>query len=183
MESEEAEKEISPIKEAEEPPEAEIDNRNQEVFNELHDTMNKQTIMFEKKLEQANKSPENSQDEPPAENQQMALVPFNDGGAGNQNNDNQLIPFPIDMDPDEYKRTNMAIDTLTYNTKEGEIIPLDDIDVERYIDPYILTDEQSQLKETIWRSQNADYLKQLKKRKKKEEEKRRLKKLNKDIHS
>ena len=52
----------------------------------------------------------------------------------------------------------MTIDTLKYNTMEGEIIPIDDIDVDKYINPYILTEEESRLKETIWKSQNADYL-------------------------
>ena len=45
----------------------------------------------------------------------------------------------------------MTIDTLDYNTKPGELISIDDIDVETYIDPYILTKEESRLKENIWK--------------------------------
>ena len=64
----------------------------------------------------------------------------------------------------------MAINTLDFNCKEGEEIPLDDVDEERYIQQYILTEEESRLKEMIWRSQNADYIK-------KQKEKRRTQKI------
>jgi hypothetical protein len=54
-------------------------------------------------------------------------------------------------------RKDMTIDTLDFNTKPGEIIPIDDVDT-RVIEPYILTKEESRLKESIWKYQNADYL-------------------------
>lgn len=67
----------------------------------------------------------------------------------------------------------MAINTLDFNCKEGEEIPLDDVDEEKYISQYILTEEESRLKELIWKSQNADYIK------KQNEKKRRRKILEK----
>lgn len=51
----------------------------------------------------------------------------------------------------------MTIDTLDFNSKPGEVIPIDDIDT-KVIEPYILTKEESRLKENIWKFQNADYL-------------------------
>jgi rRNA processing protein Gar1 len=51
----------------------------------------------------------------------------------------------------------MTIDTLDYNSKPGEVIPIDDIDG-KLIEPYMLTKEESRLKENIWKFQNADYL-------------------------
>jgi hypothetical protein len=70
----------------------------------------------------------------------------------------------------------MQINTLSFNSKPGEIIPIDDID-DAIVNQYFLTEEQSRLKELIWKSQNADYLarqQQIKKRNQKLEEKRRL---------
>ena len=57
------------------------------------------------------------------------------------------------------ERQDMTINTCDFNTKPGEIIPIDDIDIEREILPYIHTPEESRLKENIWMQQNADYLK------------------------
>jgi hypothetical protein len=51
----------------------------------------------------------------------------------------------------------MAINTNQFNSKPGEIIDIDDIDLEE-IDKYFLTEQESRLKETIWKSENADYL-------------------------
>ena len=51
----------------------------------------------------------------------------------------------------------MQINTIDFNSKKGEVIRIDDID-ESIIDQYILTEEESRLKEMIWKSQNADYL-------------------------
>lgn len=96
---------------------------------------------------------------------EMQLVPYNDGSQ-------QICRYDSDDD-----RTNMNINTLDYNTKKGEIIHLDDVDTTE-LEQYVLTEEQSKLKEMIWKSQNADYLrrqKQIKKRNKKIEEKRRQK--------
>jgi hypothetical protein len=70
----------------------------------------------------------------------------------------------------------MAINTNQFNSKPGEIIDIDDIDLEE-IDKYFLTEQESRLKETIWKSENADYLirqQQIKKRHQKLEEKRKL---------
>ena len=53
----------------------------------------------------------------------------------------------------------MTINTSKFNSKPGEIISIDDIDIEREIMPYIHTPEESRLKESIWMQQNADYLK------------------------
>jgi hypothetical protein len=53
----------------------------------------------------------------------------------------------------------MTINTTEFNTKPGEIIQIDDIDVEREILQYIHTEQESKLKERIWMQQNADYLK------------------------
>lgn len=53
----------------------------------------------------------------------------------------------------------MGINTLDFNCKEGQIIPIDDVDEEKYIQQYMLTKEESRLKELIWKSQNADYIK------------------------
>jgi len=47
---------------------------------------------------------------------------------------------------------------LDYNTAPGVEIPLDDVDEERYINNYILSEEESRLKEAIWKCQNADYI-------------------------
>jgi len=63
-------------------------------------------------------------------------------------------------------RQDMTIDTLDYNTKPGEIIPIDDVDA-KAIEPYILSREESRLKENIWKFQNADYLARQKEIKKK----------------
>ena len=51
----------------------------------------------------------------------------------------------------------MTIDTLDYNSKPGEVIQIDDIDG-KLIEPYMLTKEESRLKENIWKFQNSDYL-------------------------
>ena len=40
----------------------------------------------------------------------------------------------------------------------GEEISIDDIDDEKYINHYILNADESRLKETIWKSQNAEYI-------------------------
>jgi hypothetical protein len=40
----------------------------------------------------------------------------------------------------------------------GEEISIDDVDEEKYINHYMLTEEESRLKETIWKSQNAEYI-------------------------
>lgn len=61
----------------------------------------------------------------------------------------------------------MTIDTLDFNSKPGEVIPIDDVDT-KLIEPYLLTKEESRLKENIWKFQNADYLarqKELKRKK------------------
>jgi len=71
----------------------------------------------------------------------------------------------------------MQVNTLDFNSKNGEVIPIDDVN-EEAVTQYFLNDEESRLKETIWKSQNADYLqrqKLLKKRNQKLEEKRRIK--------
>lgn len=81
------------------------------------------------------------------------------------------------IDPYEEERTNMQINTLNFNTPSGQIISLDDVD-EASIEKYFLTEEQSRLKEIIWKTQNADYLKrqqQIKKRNQKLEEKKKKK--------
>lgn len=89
--------------------------------------------------------------------------------------DTQLVKYEDPaLSAIERDRTDMAINTLDFNCKEGQVIPIDDVD-EEYITPYMLTEEESRLKETIWKSQNADYIKkqQEKKRKLKMEQKRR----------
>ena len=61
----------------------------------------------------------------------------------------------------------MTIDTLDFNTKPGQVIPIDDVDT-KVIEPYLLSKEESRLKENIWKFQNADYLarqKELKRKK------------------
>lgn len=71
----------------------------------------------------------------------------------------------------------MQINTLSFNTPRGQIISLDHVD-EASIEKYFLTEEQSRLKEIIWKTQNADYLKrqqQIKKRNQKLEEKKKKK--------
>lgn len=45
----------------------------------------------------------------------------------------------------------MQINTLDFNSKPGEIIPYDDIP-DSAIEQYFLTDEQSRLKEVIWKT-------------------------------
>jgi hypothetical protein len=67
----------------------------------------------------------------------------------------------------------MTIDTLDFNSKPGEIIPIDDIDT-KAIEPYILTKEESRLKENIWKFQNADYLARQKEIQKKKRESKHL---------
>lgn len=61
----------------------------------------------------------------------------------------------------------MSINTAEFNSKPGEIIPIDDIDVEREILPYIYNEKESRIVEKIWMLQNADYLKKQKEIKKK----------------
>tara|TARA_B110000285_G_C14960270_1_gene531320 strand:+ start:472 stop:924 length:453 start_codon:yes stop_codon:yes gene_type:complete len=56
----------------------------------------------------------------------------------------------------------MTINTTEFNSKPGEIILIDDIDVEREILQYIHTEQESKLKERIWMQQNAEYLKKQK---------------------
>jgi hypothetical protein len=66
---------------------------------------------------------------------------------------------------------------IDYNSKEGEIIDIDDIEDERIL-PYMLSEQESRLKEIIWKSQNADYLKKqklIKKRNKKMNDKKHAK--------
>lgn len=67
----------------------------------------------------------------------------------------------------------MTIDTVKFNTKEGEIIPIDDVD-DSLVQQYYLSKEKKMLKEMIWKTQNADYLKQQELR---EREKMRLQKI------
>ena len=65
----------------------------------------------------------------------------------------------------------MTINTCEFNSKPGEIIPIDDIDVERDIQPYIYNEKESRIVEKIWMLQNADYLKkqrEIQKKKKRE---------------
>ena len=65
----------------------------------------------------------------------------------------------------------MTINTTEFNSKPGEIIPIDDIDVERDIQPYIYNEKESRIVEKIWMLQNADYLKkqrEIQKKKKRE---------------
>lgn len=47
---------------------------------------------------------------------------------------------------------------MDYNTAPGVEISLDDVDEERFINNYILSEEESRLKEAIWKCQNADYI-------------------------
>ena len=65
----------------------------------------------------------------------------------------------------------MTINTCEFNSKPGEIIPIDDIDVERDIQQYIYNEKESRIVEKIWMLQNADYLKnqrEIQKKKKRE---------------
>ena len=55
-------------------------------------------------------------------------------------------------------RTDMTVDTLNFNTKEGQIIPLDDIDEERYINPYLLNQKEQQFKEVAWNIDNQEWI-------------------------
>ena len=57
----------------------------------------------------------------------------------------------------------MKIDTEAFNSAKGEIIVFDDIP-ESAVEKYILNEEESQLKKIIWKSQNQEYLDDLKKR-------------------
>ena len=61
----------------------------------------------------------------------------------------------------------MTINTCEFNSKPGEIIPIDDIDVERDIQPYIYNEKESRIVEKIWMLQNADYLKKQRENQKK----------------
>ena len=70
----------------------------------------------------------------------------------------------------------MQINTLDFNSRAGEVIPLDNID-ESLIAQYQLTEKESKLKEICWNLNNADYIikqQEIKKRNKKLEEKKKL---------
>lgn len=45
----------------------------------------------------------------------------------------------------------MTIDTTKFNTKEGEIIPIDDVD-DSLVQQYYLSKEKKMLKEMIWKT-------------------------------
>lgn len=45
----------------------------------------------------------------------------------------------------------MEINTLSFNSRKGEVIPIDDID-DAVIDQYFLTEDESKLKQMIWKS-------------------------------
>ena len=59
-------------------------------------------------------------------------------------------------------RQDMTISTLDFNSKEGQIIPVDDDETYNVIAPYLHTPEEAQLREIIWKEQNAEYLRELK---------------------
>ena len=44
----------------------------------------------------------------------------------------------------------MSINTMDFNTKEGEIIPIDDINIEKDIQPYLYSEKESKIVEKIW---------------------------------
>lgn len=45
----------------------------------------------------------------------------------------------------------MAINTNEFNSKPGQVIDIEDVNHEE-IEKYFLTDQESRLKETIWKS-------------------------------
>lgn len=45
----------------------------------------------------------------------------------------------------------MTIDTVKFNSKEGEIIPIDDVD-DALVQQYYLSKEKKMLKEMIWKT-------------------------------
>lgn len=47
------------------------------------------------------------------------------------------------------ERQDMAINTMSFNTEPGQVIPIDDINLEDIMH-YIHTPEESRLKENIW---------------------------------
>jgi hypothetical protein len=57
----------------------------------------------------------------------------------------------------ERERVDMQIDTLAFNTPSGREISLNEVDSSQ-LEQYFLSKDQSRLKETIWMTQNADYL-------------------------
>lgn len=82
-------------------------------------------------------------------------------------------------------RQDMTISTLDFNSKEGQIIPVDDDATYKVIAPYLHTAEEAQLREVIWKEQNAEYLRELRQRKKRlaEQQKRKEKKKRQGVMS
>ena len=50
----------------------------------------------------------------------------------------------------------MSINTTSFNTKQGEIIPIDDID-DKIFDHLMLSESEVEIKRMLWDQQNAEY--------------------------
>ena len=65
----------------------------------------------------------------------------------------------------------MTINTIDFNTKEGEIIPIDDVDV-NFLQPLMRSSQEINQQQNLWNSKNADYVKQMEQKRKLKENKK-----------
>lgn len=85
------------------------------------------------------------------------------------------VPGQMVKTESQILRQDMTISTLDFNSKEGQIIPVDDDDTYTVIASYLHTTKEAQFKEIIWKQQNAEYLRELKQRKKRQAEQQKRK--------
>ena len=78
------------------------------------------------------------------------------------------------MTDEERERSDMRIDTESFNRRNGEIIPTDDIDKD-VVDQYYLAEDKAEIKRMCWEQNNAEYLKDQKKKKEQKEQEARFK--------
>lgn len=76
------------------------------------------------------------------------------------------------MDSKISQRQDMTINTIDYNTKEGEIIPIDNVD-DNFLSKLMRSSQEIDEQQNLWNSKNAEYVKQM--------EQKRLQKENKKL--
>ena len=65
----------------------------------------------------------------------------------------------IRLADEDKDRMDMSIDTKKFNSKEGEIIPIDDVD-DNLINQYYLSEQKRNLKRMLWEAKHGDWVRQ-----------------------